>query len=1044
MELLNVKDEKDDLIINSDKESFKQNLPDKNNINNAIITKKKIRFKDIPYLIYPLMLVFLILIVYIIILISFSIKYKVTYNYEENIYDKPKYSSHKYSSITFENGLKLVLVQVDSDDDAGGSITFDYGYLDNKYDPGYIKLAFLSLIPNNLTKVDPYINYFGKFNWAIEKFYSSFYFQIMSGGFQKYLEFLSELTYLNESDGRFDQIQDKDLNPTNNFEERKNHLLEYLVYGYKNNNEDILPQGNNDIKKDMNYTAVKDIMKMILSDPSKIKIVLYSHYKMSWMEKYFFKYFPNIINKLKKSDNNQNNNNKINAYDLGEFTTNKIIYYKLNDLENSFMEINYFLSNDNIEYNQLIKDSQYLTYIIYILNQTDEGSLYYELNNNENQDISIKSLSSNFEVVLKSKIKFSILINFNHYSYKNINEIILKVYNYMNNIKLYINSLDNNFNDIRIDELDRINEQNFTFTEDAHESIFYKNMAKDLFYKDEKDYLLKQMCFTKSNFIENITRVKYYYNQLKKENSVILLGLSDLIKNKYNLENSDISYVFLNLGQTTKYFNLTYSEHKITDYIIQKYDNNYSKLSNPKKNEFLSQYNSNSNLEYNESDVNATHQEISINSDKYLKVFLRKDTSFHMPKVVTSIYFLHPYLRPNLDNNSQPLKNEKLYYDILLYFAYIRRSIIEKLSDAFRAGNYFYTKFNENTFYFDLFVFSDIVDKCLIIINDILNNQNEFYKTLKNKFEIYRDFVLEDLLKSGSYSDSDITRFAFTKKVTEDKANNFPSIYNFCEFPISSFINYNFDDILETKEKEIGKEINSTFYAIKHIYMYGYFNESNASEIYKLFKSENNFDIPLKLAKYDVNKINVQNFVTKILERNKFKDMGEVECNIKSSGAYRFMYFSKYSLKDSCLVDMLVNILKNDANFINTGVTISTLKKTNIYLIYHLKDKSIENSELIYNIFNCLNNNAEMTKTIDVIGDKFYYLLKGYKQITRLKHYNIYDSAWSWAYDLLYGSYNTNDNLKFNMNDYKVFIDYMKELIKINEPYIDLYSKNNI
>jgi hypothetical protein len=115
----------------------------------------------------------------------------------------------------------------------------------------------------------------------------------------------------------------------------------------------------------------------------------------------------------------------------------------------------------------------------------------------------------------------------------------------MNNIKLYINSLDNNFNDIRIDELDRINEQNFTFTEDAHESIFYKNMAKDLFYKDEKDYLLKQMCFTKSNFIENITRVKYYYNQLKKENSVILLGLSDLIKNKYNLENSDISYVII-------------------------------------------------------------------------------------------------------------------------------------------------------------------------------------------------------------------------------------------------------------------------------------------------------------------------------------------------------------------------------------------------------------------------------------------------------------------------------------------------------------------
>ena len=57
----------------------------------------------------------------------------------ENPYTKPKYSSHNYTSITFENGLKLVLVQINTEDDAGGVISFDYGYLDNKYKPGYIK-----------------------------------------------------------------------------------------------------------------------------------------------------------------------------------------------------------------------------------------------------------------------------------------------------------------------------------------------------------------------------------------------------------------------------------------------------------------------------------------------------------------------------------------------------------------------------------------------------------------------------------------------------------------------------------------------------------------------------------------------------------------------------------------------------------------------------------------------------------------------------------------------------------------------------------------
>ena len=155
-----------------------------------------------------------------------------------------------------------------------------------------------------------------------------------------------------------------------------------------------------------------------------------------------------------------------------------------------------------------MKDSQYLSYIIYILNQKDEGSLYYELNNDENNDIAIKSLSCDYEIILKSRLKFSILINLNHYSYNNIKKIIQKVYNYINNIILYINSLDNNFTDIRIDELDKINEQNFTFTEDPHDCYFYKKLTTDLFYKDEKDYLLKQ---------------KWYHNRIAKNISDVLI-----------------------------------------------------------------------------------------------------------------------------------------------------------------------------------------------------------------------------------------------------------------------------------------------------------------------------------------------------------------------------------------------------------------------------------------------------------------------------------------------------------------------------------------
>ena len=304
-------------------------------------------------------------------------------------------------------------------------------------------------------------------------------------------------------------------------------------------------------------------MKRILSDPSKIKIVLYSHYKQSLMKKFFLKAFSNITNRPKK-----NNNNQIlpNAYNISGFTTNKIIYYQLTDPDTNYIEINYFLTN-NATHEQLIKDSQYFNYIIYILNQTDENSLYYELNHNDTHEVHIKSLSSYYEVVLRSKIKFSIMIQLNHYSYNNTDEIISKVYNYINNIILYINSYNSStFNDIRLEELEKISEQNFTFTEDAHESIFYKILSNNLFYKDDKDYLLKKMWFSKDDFIKNFDLVKFYFNQLTLNNYEEMFCLS-----KYTVEGGTI-----NPNQTVR--NIRYKDNNGTIVAIIQIDNINKKI----------------------------------------------------------------------------------------------------------------------------------------------------------------------------------------------------------------------------------------------------------------------------------------------------------------------------------------------------------------------------------------------------------------------------------------------------------------------------------
>jgi len=206
MELLQLDENKE--LTNNIKNNIKENDDDNNNNNNndiyfkrqdSIIYTKKIKRKSFPFMFYISLLIILLFIILIITYLIFLFLYKIEYTYKENAYTKPKYSTHKYSSLTFENGLKIILVQVNSGDKAGGAISFDYGYLDNKYNPGYFPLAFLSLINENRIYSEDLENYFGTFGSDIGEFYSSFYFEILGGGFQAYLKTFSELTYLNES-----------------------------------------------------------------------------------------------------------------------------------------------------------------------------------------------------------------------------------------------------------------------------------------------------------------------------------------------------------------------------------------------------------------------------------------------------------------------------------------------------------------------------------------------------------------------------------------------------------------------------------------------------------------------------------------------------------------------------------------------------------------------------------------------------------------------------------------------------------------------------
>ena len=672
--------------------------------------------------------------------------------------------------------------------------------------------------------------------------------------------------------------------------------------------------------------------------------------------------------------------NELYAYNTSDFTTKKIIFYPISNRGINFVEIDFFLNNENTTYNQLIKDSKYLNYIIYILNQTNEGSLYHELNN-ENKNIYIDSLSSSYEIILKNRIRFSIYILLTHYSYNYIPEIITKVYNYMNDIILYINNFNDSINDTRIEELQRISEQIFTFTEDAHETLFFQNIAINLFYKDEKDYLLKQEWFTKQNFIKNINTVKNYFNQLNINNSVIFLGINEATIIKYNLPQSNIGFIFQN-KDITNFFGITYSSNNIDEHFSISYDNDFTTLLNPEKNDFISKYDYNSDLEYNSSDYDnyfkTIHKEISDVNDNYLKVFWQKDTSFHIPKIFLTIYFFHPFLRPNFHDELNTYKNftfnnnDKLYFEYKLFIYYMIRAISEQLADAFRAGgNYFSLTYTEAYNCLNLFIFSDLVHKSLNIIKNIIFNQTNFISELENKFEIYIDALLRDDLISNNAPDTSKIRLAFYESITKDNDNNLLPIYNYYKFPFNSFSNITFNDL-------DNDELKADTYSIKYIYLFGYYNETEAYEIYELFNSTNNFDIPLKTwANFSDTKITDSNFVEWIFNKSLITKNSNFSCNNCNGRTSHFMNFIKYTLKTSCLADMLIDILNKNYNYFQRDIEIIKIAQTYIYLGYVFYNEPMENRDLMNKIIEWLEENDKMNKKVDVIGDKFYYFLKG-------------------------------------------------------------------
>jgi hypothetical protein len=229
----------------------------------------------------------------------------------------------------------------------GGAIVINKGLFDNPYEEGIAKFAVYLLNYSFSSNSLILSNYFGNYDFDIEENYINFRFDILNYGFKKYLGIFGSILNHDNISELFDKYLDiiEDIKENMHYDYLiceyninylEEHLLQYLVYGFKNEtNEEILPEGNGEIIDRYTIPQLKDkIIDYIdkLIDPKNIKIVLFSKYKFLISSKYMINSFKYLINKNSNINEAKNeylkNKNENNIIDDLEFKKSQIIYIK--------------------------------------------------------------------------------------------------------------------------------------------------------------------------------------------------------------------------------------------------------------------------------------------------------------------------------------------------------------------------------------------------------------------------------------------------------------------------------------------------------------------------------------------------------------------------------------------------------------------------------------------------------------------------------------------------------------------------------------------
>ena len=835
-ENIGFKEEEKEIIIENNHEEFLNNQN----------KKFKNKLLDAPLILYFFIIVLLFAIFLIIYYINFYNTEKENFKIFKINWILLPLNDREYENYLFSNTLEVMLIQDRNFDRDGGAIVIERGYLDNPYEEGLSTFAtsLLSHIAfnNNPNNIDILEDYFGKFKYGTEEHYINFRFDILNDGLKKFFTRFSSIINIDSNKilTNFNESKIKVLNEIkSNYEEnqkyidyRENHLIEYLVYEFKNESgNEILPEGNFDKLRDVSFEEISNYIKSLIN-PSKIKIVLFSKYKFSILSKYMKYYFSYLTNaEILSNDLIQKyNKENINRNEIYNFNTSQIFYIKANNYESNYIKIIYYINKvANETYSELSYKQYYFNYISDFISKTKNCSLYSKINNN------IISIKSNTEIVLKSKIKFSIIINL--INLENINDVIYETYRYIHKITNETNQKKIQMD--RYEELKEIYRNNMTLKEKTYNTIeLAKANAEHLI---ESKYAQKYYFYFEgvpwnddiNNNNETIpNEAEPYFRQLTPNNSIIILAIRDKDRNQLNC--NETSKFYLNCSylknesnlRNTFFYNVSYINQKFNSsnltYYLNEEENDDFNISY-EKNQFKSEYIKPLEGEEFEDEFKTLYNETTLN-----KFYFKNINIFGIPRVLIKFNLYHPFLRPNNTNKN----DTKCYYFLILeMFSAIKRKINEQLSDAILAENKIYFGQNENNLYIIIYCFSDMAFNISKKVKNIIYDTNWENETdFKNNNEIYKNETFDDFLIYDKNEFQEIARFYFKSKLK----NNIFNKYEF--FPKKFESNY-YNQCIQNLYQNINQTELTSF--IVQGYIYGYCEKDVEQKIYELFISNN-------------------------------------------------------------------------------------------------------------------------------------------------------------------------------------------------------------